>query len=306
MPSSKSVRDQFEACLIGGAIGDAWGSSYENESQEVDPNTFYWNTKKRPVRHWHLTDDTQLTMATCEALSSDPVFNADQLASCFVRYYRRGLSGAGGSTLKAMQELEAGAHWTQTGRSGEFAAGNGAAMRIAPFAFFNYITREDIRNACRITHRNDEAYVGALAIHLSIKAVLNKAWTGDNNLFDLLIPELPDTRIRDRLIEIDALKEKLSIEEVAKWGNNGYIVNSVPFAIFAATQVNKEGLSNVYKAVIAAGGDTDTNASRAGQIAATLTGLQNIPPDLMHQLEEVNGYSQLKEVIQSTQKVLEP
>ena len=45
---------------------------------------------------------------------------------------------------------------------------DGAAMRLAPLAFVLDSDRDDdrrtIRDVCRITHRNDEAYVGGLAI----------------------------------------------------------------------------------------------------------------------------------------------
>jgi ADP-ribosylglycohydrolase len=176
--NSDTLKQQFEACMLGGAIGDAWGSCFENEIVSDNTTTFYLNPPKQPVRKWAFTDDTQLTMATCEVLCAGGDFDAALLANRFVRYYKeKRLTGLGASTLKAILELEVGAHWSQVGRAGEYGAGNGAAMRIAPFAFFPNITRLNIRDACRITHRNDEAYVGALAIYLSIKATISGAWT---------------------------------------------------------------------------------------------------------------------------------
>lgn len=290
---------QFEACMAGGAIGDAWGSCFENMMVPDKKTTFYLGQPQEPVRKWGFTDDTQLTMATCEALCAGSEFDAAMLADMFVRYYKqKKLTGLGASTLKAIVELEAGAHWNQVGREGEYAAGNGAAMRIAPFAFFNNISRQHIRDACRITHRNDEAYVGALAIFLSIKSIISGAWTGKNNLFDLIIPELPDTRVRDRLIEISAIQNKSDIKSIALLGNNGYVVNSIPFAIFAATQAHKIGLHEMYKNIIDAGGDTDTNASLAGQIAATL--YTNIPATLLSDLKTVDNYEWMMNVVDKT------
>ncbi|OQP44256.1 hypothetical protein A4H97_33425 [Niastella yeongjuensis] len=300
------LKRQFESCMIGGAIGDAWGSAFENISTPNNKATFFLGQIKEPVREWAFTDDTQLTMATCETMCTSPGFAPDLLAQAFVRYYKeRRLTGIGASTLKAIVELEAGAHWSQVGRSGEFAAGNGAAMRIAPLAFLGSITREDIRDACRITHRNDEAYVGALAIFLSIRAVLSGAWTGENNLFDLLIPELPDTRVRDRLIDINFIQNKSDIKSIAKLGKDGYVVNSVPFAIFAATQVIKIGLHKMYESVIDEGGDTDTNASLAGQIAGALLGIDNFPEQLLLKLQTVDQYKWMLEIVCKTQKLIE-
>jgi ADP-ribosylglycohydrolase len=291
--------------MIGGAIGDAWGSAFENLSIPVNKTTFFLGQITEPVREWAFTDDTQLTMATCEAICSSSDFYPGLLAEVFVRYYKeRRLTGIGASTLKAIVELEAGAHWSQVGRSGDFAAGNGAAMRIAPLAFLSNITREDIRDACRITHRNDEAYVGALAIFLSIRAVLSGAWTGENNLFDLLIPELPDTRVRDKLIDINSIQNKTDIKAIALLGKDGYVVNSVPFAIFAATQVGKIGLYKMYQSIIDEGGDADTNASLAGQIAGALLGINNFPEQLLLKLQTVDQYKWMLEIVYKTKNFI--
>jgi ADP-ribosyl-[dinitrogen reductase] hydrolase len=174
----------------------------------------------------------------------------------------------------------------------------GLYRRYPTFAFFKKISRENIRDACRITHKNEEAYVGALAIIQCLRAILSGHWTGENNLFDLIIPELPDTRLRDRLIEINSFKKDTDISTVAKLGNNGYVVNSVPLAIFAATQVHQLGLTGMFQALIDAGGDTDTNASLAGQIAGTLLGVNNFPGELMQKLQGTNHYKGLQEMIE--------
>lgn len=291
--------------MLAGAIGDAWGSCFENVIVPDNKTIFYLQPPKAPETKWAFTDDTQLTMATCESFCAGGDFDAALLAGIFVRYYKeKRLTGLGASTLKAIIELEAGAHWSQVGREGEYAAGNGAAMRIAPLAFFPNISRQNIRDTCRITHRNDEAYVGALAIFLSIKSIITGAWSGENNLFDLIIPELPDTGVRDRLIEINAIQYRSAIKSIAKLGNNGYVVNSIPFAIFAATQVHKIGLHDMYKAIIDAGGDTDTNASLAGQIAGAL--YANIPAPLLSDLKKVDNYEWMREVVRKTKDCFLP
>lgn len=294
------LQQRFTGCMLAGAIGDAWGSAFEHQVVPNDKVAYYWGQAPSPTHQWVLTDDTQLTMATCETLSLPGQFDPTLLASSFVRYYReKKLIGLGSSTLKAIIDLQEGAHWSQAGRSGEYAAGNGASMRIAPFAFFSRITRQDIRDACRITHRNEEAYVGALALVLCLQATLSGAWTGEENLFDLIIPALPDTSVRDRLIEINS-SNLSEIKNVAQLGNNGYVVNSVPLAIFAASQVLKLGMPEMYRQLIAAGGDTDTNASMAGQIAGALLGGDNLPQSLISKLEMVKNYHWMYEIVENT------
>jgi ADP-ribosylglycohydrolase len=173
-------------------------------------------------------------------------------------------------------------------------------MRIAPFAFMPFISREDIRDLCRITHRNDEAYTGALAVTLAIRASLNGDWTGDNNLLDVLIPQLPDTRVRDRLLEINDLYETATIEQIAGMGADGYVVNSVPFAIFAASGIMRTGMYDMFRAVIEAGGDTDTNGSIAGQIAGALTGMEGIPPALIEKIRAMPDFDWLQTIVNRT------
>lgn len=293
-------RDRFESCIICGALGDAWGSSYENEIKIDDSQIFYLGGKKFRPRNWCITDDTQMTLATCEVLSESN-FTPENLINKFTEYYRnRKLIGIGASTLKAILDTEAGIHWSHAGRVGEFAAGNGGAMRIAPFAFFPHITRQNIFDACRITHRNDEAYAGALAVYLSIKAILHSEWNGNNNLLDLIIPEIPDTNVRDRLIEINKQGPNSSIAETAELGTNGYVVNSVPFAIYCSTKILDLGLEEMLRQIINAGGDTDTNASIAGQIAGTLIGTRDIPPQLILKLQNLSDYQWIKQIIDQT------
>lgn len=241
-----------------------------------------------------------MTLATCEILSKEN-FEPENLINKFIKYYRSNkLNGVGASTLKAILDKEAGIHWSQAGRTGEFAAGNGGAMRIAPFAFFSNITRKNIFDACRITHRNDEAFAGALAVYLSIKAILNLEWNGFNNLFDIIIPELPDTNLRDRLIKINNYNSISTISEIAKFGNNGYVVNSVPFAIYCSTKIFDLGLEKMFQEIINSGGDTDTNASIAGQIAGTLIGLEKIPQELIIKLKNLEDYKWIKQIIDET------
>src|SRR5260370_495332 len=134
----------------------------------------------RPV----LSDDTQLTLATCQSIIECGRVDPENLASHFLRWYLAGrIRGMGSSALKAMRDLAVGTHWALAGARGEFAAGNGAAMRIAPLAFLlnpsDAGDRTVIRDVCRITHHNDEAYAGALAVMLAIRSVLSGAWSQD-------------------------------------------------------------------------------------------------------------------------------
>jgi ADP-ribosyl-[dinitrogen reductase] hydrolase len=274
------VFDAILGCIVGGAIGDAAGAAFEGAP--AGPTSLTLTNAD-----WHLTDDTLLTLATCEAIAERGTPDPAQLAATFLSWFRtRRLTGLGASTLKALRDLEAGAHWALAGCKGERAAGNGAAMRIAPLAFcVDPLTDESrrlIRDICRITHHNDEAYIGAYTVVLAV----GTAYAGRQSL-EWIGSHLPDTSVRDRLLAYAALPPGLSLPDAAgSFGASGYVVESVPLALFAARQVAALGFAGMLEQVIAAGGDTDTNASLAGQIAGTELGFGGLPPELLGKLPQ--------------------
>ena len=285
------IAERFAGCILAGAIGDAYGSVYENQKDEFDSETtlYLFGKPKKTVPNWKITDDTQLTLATCETISENENLNAELFAEKFLKYYKsRKITGIGASTLKAMRELEVGGHWSLVGRKGEYSAGNGAAMRIAPLGFVKNISKPLIKDICNITHQNDEAYIGALSVVIAIQLIINETWTGKENLIELIINEIPDTKVRDRLIEINKLDGNLT--EIGKLGTSGYVVNSVPLAIAFASKIKEIGMNGMFEKIIELGGDTDTNCSIAGQIAGTLVGEKGIPTELKEKLMEIKDF----------------
>lgn len=271
-------KDRILGCLLGGALGDACGGAYENASPPIDFSL---------AHKWQLSDDTQLTLATCEAIvAANGRIDPAQIAARLADWYRAGcVTGIGASTLKALKELVAGGHWALVGRKGDRAAGNGAAMRIAPLAFFldpqNLNDRQLIRDVSRITHHHEEAYAGALALVAAIRV----AASGKPDWLSPVIAALPDTSVRDRLQELSTLAAPIT-EVARRFGTSGYVVESVPLAIYGAQQATQLGFVPMLCELIAAGGDTDTIASLAGQIAGAWFGLQGLPPEWLARLPE--------------------
>lgn len=284
-----NIQERLKGCLLAGAIGDAIGFKYELLYTE-DEITFDFD--------WKISDDTQLTIATCEAIYKEIEVKPELVAERFLYWYnKRRLVGLGASTLKALRELQVGGHWALVGRSGEYAAGNGAAMRIAPLAFKKYITRLQIKDVCSITHRNDEAYSGALAIYYSIRAAINGTWNGANNLISYIIDNIPDTRVRDRFVEIKLL-DYLSIADFGKiYKSSGYVVDSVPLAVFAAQKINNLDYKTKLTELIKLGGDTDTVCSMFGQIVGSLKGINIIPKEWLYKAAELKIDDYISEIM---------
>jgi len=261
-------RRRILGCILGGALGDAWGGPWEGTP---GPVAFQIPTRSS------ISDDTQLTLATCESIIENRGVHTEHLASHFAKRFVAGrITGIGASTLKAMRDLVAGVHWGLAGSRGEYAAGNGAAMRIAPLAFLfdpeKPPERTVVRDVCRITHHNDEAYIGALAIVIAIRSILAGDWSPDTNFLATVAESIPDSAVRDRVRELRFLR--ISPTEVAsRFGSSGWVVDTVPLALYCAQFVMEHPLETVLAQAIRVGGDTDTIASITGQVAGTAAGV---------------------------------
>jgi ADP-ribosyl-[dinitrogen reductase] hydrolase len=276
------LRDKIIGCIVGGALGDAMGGPYEGKQGPVNVS---------PGVLGALSDDTQLTLATCEAIIESGKPEPDGIAKSFLRWFRaRRISGIGASTLKALRDLDAGAHWALAGRKGEMGAGNGAAMRIAPAAFFVDPSLDEsltlVRDICRITHHNDEAYAGALAVVLAIRAVLKNPNITAEVLLTQIAEELPHTAVREQFLHLPELQGQGIAAIAQRFGCSGYVVESVPLAVYAAAEFAERSFNDVLTRLIEAGGDTDTIASIAGQIIGTRIGLSALPQEFIARLPD--------------------
>jgi hypothetical protein len=72
MQSSNKTDDQILGCLLGGALGDAWGGPWEGR---VGPSHFKVPSQSKA------SDDTQLTLATCESIIERGCVDPESLAS---------------------------------------------------------------------------------------------------------------------------------------------------------------------------------------------------------------------------------
>lgn len=269
--------DRVRGCLWGGALGDALGARWENEVAPALPDV---------LEVGYVSDDTQLTLATASAIAgAGGVVDPAKVAAALLAWHRReGLRGVGAATAKAIRELALGGHWALVGRKGEMAAGNGAAIRVAPLALVldprERIARMHIRDVARITHHSDEAYAGALAICIAVHdSASSRPW-------DLrrIAEELPDSRVRDTLLEVEPGE---SVADCAqRFGNSGYVAESVPIALHAAASFGAAGFLPMMRAIVSSGGDCDSIASMAGQVWGARHGLEALPAELIHELPD--------------------
>ena len=171
-------------------------------------------------------------------------------------------------------------------------------MRAAPMAFVLDPSRADdrrtIRDVSRITHHNEEAYVGALAVVVAIRGTMT-GQASPEHLLEYVREFLPDSATRDR---VDALAPlSISVAEAGRrFGTSGHVVDAVPLAIYAAQNLAHESAIDAVSSAVSAGGDTDTIASIAGQIIGTRMGPDSLPSEVLQSIVEIGQiYGQVEQ-----------
>ncbi len=261
--------------LLCGAYGDAFCNNWTGQTVVPPPYSLPPNSS--------VSDDTQLTLATCESIVETGGVHPQHIAETFARWFAEGrFSGLGSSTLKALRDLSAGVHWALSGNRGEYAAGNGAAMRIAPLAFLldpsNPRDRTLIRDVCRITHHNDEAYAGALAVIAAMRHIMENPGAVKIDLLGAASTLLPDSAVRDRIRELLPLAAPPA-EIAARFGTSGWVVDTVPLALYCAQHYSDFVIFTMAR-IAEFGGDTDTIASIAGQLRGARVGIPSCIPEV--------------------------
>jgi ADP-ribosylglycohydrolase len=138
------------------------------------PGAFVRSTRPRPWKYRFVfgrglvSDDTDHTVFVCQCLTrhgSDVKRFTRRLAWCLRWWFASLPSGIGRATYLSSARLWIG---FPPAKSGIFSAGNGPAMRAAPFgAYFSADPAKMetfLRAATRITHSDEKAMVGAMAV----------------------------------------------------------------------------------------------------------------------------------------------
>lgn len=170
--------DRVKGCLIGGAVGDAFGLVAEFESAKSIKEKYGlitemlsggWLQTEQPGT---ISDDTENLMCVARSLVECKGYDAHDMAKRLVQWYE-------GDVIDIGKTIRAGLHrYAKTGelvRPGSHdQAGNGALMRIAPFALAGIPVEYAISHA-HLTHNNLESDKAIECYWLMISAALKDA-----------------------------------------------------------------------------------------------------------------------------------
>lgn len=287
---------RFVGCMVGSAIGDALGASFEG-------------TRSRQFRiqdvrfggRW--TDDTHMMIGVAESLIENRGFNGEQMAWTFIRNWEKNpWRGYGPGPPKVFRMIKSGIPWKDAAKrlyGGMGSFGNGAAMRVAPVGLLYHDDAEKLREAAHksaeITHTHEPgregAAVQAYAVALAVQTETNGL---EPNIFlDEMIRFTRNEVYREKLEEAKTL---LGIEDKAKvlksLGNGVEAFNSVPTAIYYFAKNCHNYVKGVLSA-ISLGGDTDTIGAMTGAIAGAYHGEERLPKRWNHKLEKADYIKEL-------------
>lgn len=294
------LETKISGCLIGCAVGDAFGLSCEgmskNRQRKMFPKLegYYFLFNKGMV-----SDDTEHICITAQSLiNSAGDYNIFKKSLAWkLKFWLLGLpAGVGLATLKALIKLWLG---FSPEKSGVFSAGNGPAMRspIIGVCYGHDIEKlkEIVKISTSITHTDPKAFYGALTVAYA-------AYLASNNN-DFIQPEFflnnlknilePDASEMINLIEkvVCSLNLNQTSEEFAesmgfKKGVSGYIYQTVPIVIHCWLR-NQDQFIPALKEIIRCGGDTDTTGAILGAIIGSKIGGDTIPQKFKDNLFEL-------------------
>ena len=319
-------RDQVRGILLGSAIGDALGMPVEILSAREIKRRYGRITEYFPAREDHKflagypagkwTDDTQLTLVDTESMIACHGIDMDHIAQMHIAALHETESGWGGSTIDAVQRLEAGVHWSESGKTSRKnrGGGNGVAMKSALMLCdidWDHLSENNqdkhvydhrmhlLEQFGRMTHDSEIGYVSGIVQAAAVLGVTELSchydgkWSDDvQNNISLLInmtaisyedAEQKDShdRLSDRFADLPYITKSMPDSGIRELFGNGscYVYESLPVA-YALFLRKKGSMECIYDAVNF-GGDTDTIASMVGALVGAMHGTKVFPQQLI-------------------------
>jgi ADP-ribosyl-[dinitrogen reductase] hydrolase len=275
-------KDRFAGTLLGAAAGESLGAPHEGKSA-AQVGVAREITGGGGWQRGEPTDDVDLMLSLLRSLVARRRFDQADVARRYLEWFEKGPKDVGNLTRAALENLRAGdapeqasaLAWEDSGRK---AAGNGSVMCCAPIGLLHVRRLEgladDAAGVSRITHCDPRCIGGCVAVTTAIALLVRGGTDADEGIgraADAAGAASDDVRVS---IERGISRRP---EEIAVDGDDrGYVLRTIEIAFSAlASATNfEEGVV----AVVARGGDTDTNGAVAGALLGAKFGKRAIPP----------------------------
>lgn len=255
------IDNEFMRDLVyGSAVGDALGVPFEFKPRGSFEcvGMAGFGTYNQPAGTW--SDDTSLTIATCESIEWNGRIDTDDMLGNFRGWLYKGAFTPFGHAFDKGNTTQTAIRHGR-GLTDEMSKGNGSLMRIAPLAATD-CSDEEVRAVSAITHATD------LCCDLCVSFV--------HMLRD--VHEAPE-RAKAIVTEYVGVGDRKR-PEIA---SSGYVLDTYEAAAWCF--LNTDSYKECVLMAVNLGSDTDTTACVAGALAAACYGCSSIPKEWIQQLQ---------------------
>lgn len=275
--------------ILGHTVGDALGVPVEFvERERLQQNPVMemrgFGSYPYPAGYW--SDDTSMTLAALDSLAKGHLNFDDVMKKFGLWYYHneytpsRTLIDVGNTCSIAIDNyFTKHLPFDNCGLNGEEFNGNGALMRILPFALFAYYNKktnweEIIDHATALTHAHNRAKLANKIYSLILFCILENP-AKQSLHFALkrakkLYKNHPEFTHFQKLTSKNF--DKLPSQEIS---SSGYVLDTLEAAVWCVLTTNS--FSDCVLKAVNLGDDTDTTAAVAGGLAGALYGFDAIP-----------------------------
>lgn len=287
---------KFQGCLVGSALGDAFGYPFECVSVSERASLMKRLTERSEAKGtWAFSDDTQMLIDVTRSILESGGF----LLETQMKWLRRGYDparGYGKGMKLIFRAMDQGVEPSSLHRTAwrEGSKGNGGITRLPGLLCFYYLddrVEDQARQSCGATHSHREALEASVLytriLHTCLSESNPENFSPQSLLSGLLQGISESSPFREKFAWIQqALQRPHSAEDAPRTLGNGTLaLESLSLALYALCM---KPLNPADAIVFAAslGGDTDSIGALVGGMIGALHGLSAFPDRWLENLKE--------------------
>jgi len=287
-----SLAKRVHGCLLGLALGDAAGAPFEfRRAHEIPDPAPLFELPWGRLPPGSTTDDTAMARNLVRSLGERGRLDPDDLIERHLAWFRSGPPDVGSLTRIVLTRMSRGeraidaarAVWEERGP--EVSAGNGSVMYCAPLgaAFANRPDElyELAPLLSSLTHHDERCRTACLAVTL-VAAALVRGEEAEASLHEVLTTLVEEAR--EGAEELEFLVDAAGATRPVDGPDQGFCLFTAGLAL--RTAVTAADFESGIRAVIACGGDTDTNAAVAGALLGARDGSAELPAPWQDRLQD--------------------
>jgi len=276
--------------VLGALTGDAAGARLEflgrlPTAAEVDEAVALSGGGVWGVAPGQITDDGELTIALLDALADGGGFDLERIARSYRRWYDSGPFDIGGTIAAALGAADDAQGMRRAALRQIDSKANGSLMRASPLGVWGWNLEADrlaehARADSALTHANAACQDAVACYAVAIASLIREE--GDRRLALEAVAEWAERQACEEVR--DWLDLAAGEEEVPGRPQEGFVKIAL---VHGFRQLRRgAGYKQAIRAVLALGGDSDTNACIAGGLIGAAVGAEHIPKSMRNAVLE--------------------